>query len=136
MSTPITTASRAASSTSAKLGTTAMVRSPPHERTTIQPARQPSTPTTGVITASRSGAARRLRGEERLVHERHQRDDVEDGPAGLPLDLGGVRRHVRALEHDGADVGMLADQPARDAHVLLTCEVDVELELVVEQRAG
>src|SRR5690242_21479226 len=134
MSTPITRLSPATSTTSANVGATDTVLATPALTATTQPARQPSAPATrGVMRVS--GASRPLSGRERAVHQGHERDDVEHGTAGLALDVGGVRRHVRALQHDGADVRMLAHEPARHAHVLLAREVHVELELVVEQRA-
>src|SRR5688572_7090158 len=58
------------------------------------------------------------RGCQTVVRHADERRDVEHGTARLALHVGRVRRHVGALEHDGADVGMLRDEPPRDAHVL------------------
>src|SRR5438093_13354061 len=68
---------------------------------------------------SRSCPPRWQAGGERAVHHDDQRHDVEDGAPGLALDVGGVGRHVGALEHDRADVRVIGDEPAGDPNVLL-----------------
>ena len=55
---------------------------------------------------------------------------------GPGADVVGVGRHVGALENDRPHVGVVAHEPARDAHVLLARRVHVELELVAEQHPG
>src|SRR5690348_17532209 len=133
MSTPTTRASRVNSSTPRKsrATVTSAVAAPPLPHalcvsTTTQPARQPSTPATRSATPTPSGAPGRLAGDECVVDHGHERDDVEHGPAGLTLDVGGIRRHVRALEHDRRDVRVLGDEPTRDTHVFLAREVRSE----------
>ena len=64
-----------------------------------------------------------------------QRDDVEHGKPGLALDVGRVRGHVGALQHDRADVRVLRDEPPGDPHVLLARSVDVEHHLVAQEHA-
>src|SRR5262245_43303050 len=86
-----------------------------------------------VIPSHRSG---RPASGQRAVDHRDERDDVEHGQAGLPLDIRAVGRHVGALQHERSDVRMLSEEPPRDAHVLLARGVDVEHQLVAEEHPG
>src|SRR5262245_10121172 len=86
-----------------------------------------------VIPSHRSGRLARRQG---AVDHRDQRDDVEHGQPGLPLDIRAVGRHVGALQHERPDVRMLAEEPPRHAHVLLARGVDIEDQLVTEKHPG
>src|SRR3989337_1584649 len=71
--------------------------------------------------------------DQGVVNHADEGDDIEHWKTRGPLDVGAVRRHVGALEHDRAHLRMLADQPASHPHVLFPRGLDVEGQEVVQE---
>src|SRR5260370_20939361 len=83
-----------------------------------------------------SGGTRPEAVAHRLVHHPDQRGDIEDGQAGGGLDVGAVGRHVGALEHDRADLGMLGHQAPGHREGLLPGRLHAADEALGPQQPG